>query len=32
MVDQLDVGRFEEAYAAEGGMAYPPRMMLKVWL
>jgi transposase len=32
MVDQLDVGRFEEAYAAEGRMAYPPRMMLKVWL
>ena len=32
MVEQLDVGRFEEAYAAEGRMAYPPRMMLKVWL
>jgi transposase len=32
MVDQLDVGLFEEAYAAEGRMAYPPRMMLKVWL
>jgi len=32
MGEQLDVGRFEEAYAAEGRMAYPPRMMLKVWL
>jgi transposase len=32
MVEQLDVGRFEEAYAAEGRMAYPPGMMLKVWL
>jgi hypothetical protein len=27
MVDQLDVGRFEEAYAAEGRMVYPPRML-----
>jgi transposase len=32
MVEQLNVGRFEEAYASEGRMAYPPRMMLKVWL
>jgi transposase len=32
MVEQLEVSRFEEAYAAEGRMAYPPRMMLKVWL
>jgi transposase len=32
MVEQLDVGRFEDAYAAEGRMAYPPAMMLKVWL
>jgi transposase len=32
MVEQLDVGQFEEAYAAEGRMAYPPCMMLKVWL
>jgi transposase len=32
MAEQLDVGRFEEAYGAEGRMAYPPRMMLKVWL
>ena len=28
----MEVSRFEEAYAAEGRMAYPPRMMLKVWL
>jgi len=32
MVEQLDVGQFEQAYAAEGRMAYPPQMMLKVWL
>jgi transposase len=32
MVEQLEVSRFEEGYAAEGRMAYPPRMMLKVWL
>lgn len=32
LLEQLDVQRFEEAYAAEGRMAYPPRMMLKVWL
>jgi transposase len=32
MVEQLEVSRFEEAYAAEGRMAYPPAMMLKVWL
>jgi hypothetical protein len=32
MVEQLEVSRFEAAYAAEGRMAYPPRMMLKVWL
>jgi transposase len=32
MVEQLDVSQFEQAYAAEGRMAYPPRMMLKVWL
>ena len=32
MVEQLDVSRFEEAYGAEGRMAYPPAMLLKVWL
>lgn len=32
MVEQLDLVRFEEAYAAEGRRAYSPAMMLKVWL
>jgi transposase len=32
MVEQLDVSWFEQAYGAEGRLAYPPRMMLKVWL
>src|ERR1019366_10515983 len=32
MVEAFDVSRFEEAYASEGRLAYPPRMMLKVWL
>lgn len=32
MIEQVDVSRFEEAYGAEGRLAYPPRMMLKVWL
>jgi transposase len=32
MIEQLDLGQLEEAYAAEGRLAYPPRMMLKVWL
>ena len=32
MVEQLEVSRFEEGYGAEGRRAYPPRMMLKVWL
>ena len=31
-VEQLDLRRFEEAYAPEGRLAYPPEMMLKVWL
>lgn len=31
-VEQFEVGQFEQAYAAEGRLAYPPRMMLKVWL
>ena len=32
MVKEFDLGRFEGAYAAEGRMAYPPAMMLRVWL
>lgn len=32
MIEQVNVSRFEEAYGAEGRLAYPPRMMLKVWL
>ena len=32
MVEQVEVSGFEEGYAAEGRRAYPPRMMLKVWL
>lgn len=32
MIERLDVSGFEDAYAAEGRLAYPPRMMLKVWL
>lgn len=31
-VEQMDLRQFEEAYAAEGRLAYPPAMMLKVWL
>lgn len=31
-VEQLDVRRFKEAYGSEGRLAYPPVMMLKVWL
>lgn len=32
MVKEFDLSRFEEAYGAEGRMAYPPAMMLRVWL
>jgi transposase len=32
MVERFDVSRFERAYSAEGRLAYPPGMMLKVWL
>ena len=32
VVERLDLGRFEEAYRAEGGMLYHPSLMLKVWL
>lgn len=31
-VEQFDLRQFEEAYGAEGRLAYPPAMMLKVWL
>ena len=32
MVEQFDLSQFEQAYAAEGRLAYPAAMMLKVWL
>jgi len=32
VVERLDVSEFEQAYSEEGRLAYPPRMMLKVWL
>ena len=32
VVEALDVSGFEQAYSPEGRLAYPPRMMLKVWL
>lgn len=32
VVEALDVSQFEQAYGEEGRLAYPPRMMLKVWL
>lgn len=32
VVEGLDVSEFEQAYGEEGRLAYPPRMMLKVWL
>src|SRR5260221_12857315 len=31
-VEALDVSEFEKAYGDEGRLAYPPRMMIKVWL
>lgn len=31
-VEQFELRQFEEAYAPEGRLAYPPAMMLKVWL
>jgi transposase len=31
-VDGLDLRRFEERYAPTGERAYPPRMLLKLWL
>ena len=32
VVEALEVSGFEQAYGAEGRLAYPPRMMLKLWL
>src|SRR5437762_7056212 len=32
VVERLDLGGFEEAYSAAGGMLYYPSLMLKVWL
>ncbi len=32
MVEEFDLSEFERAYGAEGRLAYPPAMMLKVWL
>jgi transposase len=32
VVEKLDMSAFDRAYGEEGRMAYPPRMMLKVWL
>src|SRR5882672_6528477 len=32
LVEQFDLSHFEQAYGAEGRLAYPPSMMLKVWL
>jgi transposase len=31
-VDGVDLGMFEERYATAGERAYPPRMLLKLWL
>jgi transposase len=32
VVERLDLGRYLEAYGAEGGVLYHPSLMLKVWL
>ena len=32
VVERLEMSSFEQAYGSEGGPAYEPRMMLKVWL
>lgn len=32
VVERLDLGRFHEAYSAEGGLLYHPSLLLKVWL
>jgi transposase len=31
LVEQFDLRQFEQAYRAEGRLAYPPSMMRKVW-
>jgi transposase len=32
VVEQLDLRGFEQAYGEEGPPAYPPLLMVKVWL
>ena len=32
VVEGLDLGQFERRYAVLGERAYPPRMLLKLWL
>jgi transposase len=32
VIEAQDLSRFDQAYSEEGQQAYPPRMMLKVWL
>jgi transposase len=32
MVEEMDLRGFEQAYGREGRLAYPPSMMLQVWL
>ena len=32
VVERLDLGGFEAAYSAEGGLLYHPSLLLKVWL
>jgi len=32
LVEGLDLGSFEKRYAAMGEHAYPPRLLLKLWL
>jgi transposase len=32
LVERLDLGAFEGAYSAAGRPAYPPQMLLKIWL
>ncbi len=32
VIEALEMSEFEGAYASEGRQAYPPQMMLKVWL
>jgi transposase len=32
LVEQFHLRQFEQAYGAEGRLAYPPTMMLKMWM